>query len=257
VSTRRYLTGPAGYLGEATTTSGTTTLSIALAGLHGDILRTTTPTATGSPDGQAVDADEFGIIHDPDTGAIGTGPRYSWLGTKQRATDAGTSGLTLMGVRLYTPLLGRFLSTDPVYGGNSTTYSYPVDPINRVDVDGRMSTTSPGSGDPSAHPGLKFWFRQYNNGETWTLKLKLSARVAGQWADAIKESANPFATGVGFAALARIVGFAAAESIGATLGAVIGVYYGVFWLARKLHKSVTVRVWKSRAVVSSAVYINW
>ena len=49
---------------------------------------------------------------------VTTGIGYGWLGTKQRATDAGTSGLTLMGVRLYTPTLGRFLTTDPVYVPN-------------------------------------------------------------------------------------------------------------------------------------------
>jgi RHS repeat-associated protein len=86
-----------------------------------------------------VDADEFGIIHDPDTGTIGTGPRYSWLGQKQRATDAGTTGLTLMGVRLYTPTLGRFTSVDPVTGGNATSYGYPTDPLNESDLDGRRA----------------------------------------------------------------------------------------------------------------------
>lgn len=41
-----------------------------------------------------------------------------------------------MGVRLYNPTTGRFLTTDPVYGGNATSYGYPVDPINRSDIDG-------------------------------------------------------------------------------------------------------------------------
>jgi RHS repeat-associated protein len=71
------------------------------------------------------------------TGATTTGPRYGWLGGKQRATDTGTTGLTLMGVRLYAPVLGRFLSTDPVYDGNANSYVYPGDPINRFDLDGR------------------------------------------------------------------------------------------------------------------------
>jgi len=34
-----------------------------------------------------------------------TGPRYGWLGGKQRATETGVTGLTLMGVRLYSPIL--------------------------------------------------------------------------------------------------------------------------------------------------------
>jgi uncharacterized protein RhaS with RHS repeats len=44
-----------------------------------------------------------------------------------------------MGVRLYAPAIGRFLSTDPVYGGNANTYTYPADPINTYDLDGRAT----------------------------------------------------------------------------------------------------------------------
>ena len=44
-----------------------------------------------------------------------------------------------MGVRLYNPESGRFLSTDPVYGGNANTYTYPLDPVNMYDLDGRMA----------------------------------------------------------------------------------------------------------------------
>ncbi|WP_307782763.1 RHS repeat-associated core domain-containing protein [Tenggerimyces flavus] len=62
--------------------------------------------------------------------------RYGWLGGKQRSTDA-TGGLVLMGVRLYAPQLGRFLQTDPVPGGNLNAYSYPLDPANEYDLDGK------------------------------------------------------------------------------------------------------------------------
>jgi hypothetical protein len=43
-----------------------------------------------------------------------------------------------MGVRLYTPTLGRFLQTDPVPGGNANTYTYPGDPVNANDLNGKM-----------------------------------------------------------------------------------------------------------------------
>jgi hypothetical protein len=45
---------------------------------------------------------------------------------------------TLMGVRLYNPTTGRFLSVDPIAGGNANPYEYcSGDPVNCVDLDGR------------------------------------------------------------------------------------------------------------------------
>lgn len=41
-----------------------------------------------------------------------------------------------MGARTYLPDLGIFTATDPVEGGNTTTYTYPQDPINAQDLDG-------------------------------------------------------------------------------------------------------------------------
>lgn len=68
---------------------------------------------------------------------LSTPERYGWHGTKQR--DANTvGGVTLMGVRLYNPTTGRFLSRDPVAGGNDNTYIYPADPINLEDLDGEF-----------------------------------------------------------------------------------------------------------------------
>ncbi|MFE4822176.1 RHS repeat-associated core domain-containing protein [Streptomyces sp. NPDC056704] len=68
----------------------------------------------------------------------GTDPaRYGWLGGKQRSTET-PSGVTPMGVRLYHPTTGRFLSVDPVPGGNANAYEYcNGDPVNRYDLDGK------------------------------------------------------------------------------------------------------------------------
>ena len=142
VTTRRYVPGFTGLLAEVAVTGVVSSTVVELTGLHGDVLRTTTPSATLAPDGVGVWADEFGRVLDA-TGSLTTGPRYGWLGGKQRATDTGVTGLTLMGVRLYSPIIGRFLSTDPVYGGNANTYTYPVDPVNSFDLDGRMLKRDP------------------------------------------------------------------------------------------------------------------
>ncbi|MFT0848288.1 hypothetical protein VR010_11110 [Actinomycetaceae bacterium L2_0104] len=62
---------------------------------------------------------------------------YGWLGGKERAVEP-TSSLILMGVRLYNPRTGLFTSVDPVPGGNTTEYTYPQDPINKQDLDGKL-----------------------------------------------------------------------------------------------------------------------
>nr|WP_318552271.1 RHS repeat-associated core domain-containing protein [Kitasatospora fiedleri] len=123
----RNVTGITGDLGATTTNTGLTTLQ--LANLHGDItlqlpLNGTAPTV--------LDYDEYG------NGRTGqTTTRYGWLGTKQRSTET-PSGLTLMGVRLYSPTTGRFLSIDPVHGGNANAYDYVhADPLTKYDLDGR------------------------------------------------------------------------------------------------------------------------
>ena len=49
-----------------------------------------------------------------------------------------TSGLVEMGVRPYDPVLGRFMTVDPIEGGSCNTYDYACqDPVNAYDLDGR------------------------------------------------------------------------------------------------------------------------
>ncbi|WPF81440.1 hypothetical protein SANBI_002736 [Sanguibacter sp. 4.1] len=70
-----------------------------------------------------------------------TGPpaRYGWLGAAQRSAEA-LNGVILMGVRLYSPEIGRFLSVDSVAGGSSSAYDYcNADPVNCTDLAGTWS----------------------------------------------------------------------------------------------------------------------
>jgi RHS repeat-associated protein len=125
----RYVTGLDGNLVAAVTSTGTTVTGVRyqLVGLHGDVITTTSPGAA-TPDGAFLDYNEYGSPR----GATPTA-RYGWLGGKQRSTDS-LGGVTLMGVRLYAPALGRFLQVDPVEGGSANRYDYSFqDPVNQSD----------------------------------------------------------------------------------------------------------------------------
>ncbi|GAA4699015.1 RHS repeat domain-containing protein [Phytohabitans rumicis] len=98
-----------------------------LTSLRGDVVATL---EGGGP--AAHPADEYGRAG-PGTGVR----RYGWLGAYQRAADT-PGGLVLLGVRLYNPATGRFLTVDPIDGGNANDYEYCTgDPVNCHDLDGR------------------------------------------------------------------------------------------------------------------------
>ncbi|MGC3953958.1 MAG: RHS repeat-associated core domain-containing protein [Propionicimonas sp.] len=133
-----------------------------IANLHGDIVAT-------APLGQAgvtyyAETDEYGV---PQTTGI-AGPRYGWLGTHQR-DGATLGGLVLVGAHLYASSTGRFFSVDPVSGGGENRYTYPVDPVNRLDLDGEVDwglvlevgltvdMLIPGAGDAVGAARLVMW----------------------------------------------------------------------------------------------------
>jgi RHS repeat-associated protein len=59
---------------------------------------------------------------------------YSSYSQQERATN--TTGLILMGARVYNPKTNQFTSKDPIKGGNENSYTYPNDPINAFDFSG-------------------------------------------------------------------------------------------------------------------------
>ncbi|MFJ2621294.1 RHS repeat-associated core domain-containing protein [Glutamicibacter sp. NPDC087344] len=110
------------------------TVELAVNNPHGDVVATVPLTGTGAGQGITgwVQYDEYGnqLTEPVSTGATS----YGWHGADERAVD--TSGLILMGARLYNSVTGLFTSRDPVEGGNSTSYAYPQDPIGMNDITG-------------------------------------------------------------------------------------------------------------------------
>ncbi|MFE3034265.1 DNRLRE domain-containing protein [Streptomyces canus] len=136
------------------TTSATGDVVLQLSNLHGDIatqiplVDSTTPVVNTY--------DEYG------NPLPGTDPaRYGWLGGKQRSSET-PNGVTLMGVRLYDPTSGRFLSVDPVPGGNANAYDYVnADPLNQYDLDGKWGWRKRFKswwGRTSRNPNYRHWY---------------------------------------------------------------------------------------------------
>lgn len=199
----------------AATTSKTGDTVLQLTTIHGDVALQL-PLDTSKPP-VALDSDEYGNAR---TGQAAT--RYSWLGAKQRSAETLT-GVTLMGVRLYNPVSGRFLSADPVYGGNANAYDYVhADPLNQFDLDGRIC-----------------WSCGFKKARSWAWKNK--------WDIAL--TAATFVPGVGVAAW----GYRAYRVVRAFNAGrkTIRATRATGWLAGKMHvgwRGVTrTRTWNGKA----------
>lgn len=128
----RNILGPSSDLVMTQSSDGTSQIEIT--NLHGDVVATL-PNATYNGFPNYNEATEFGAAR---TNTAALTQYYTWLGSQRRSGDA-LAGLVLMGQRLYNPQTGRFLSRDPVLGGNDNPYTYPPDPVNQSDASGACS----------------------------------------------------------------------------------------------------------------------
>ncbi len=130
----RNISGVDGLLAATEPSSGP--LTYQLSNLHGDIAGT----ADGS--GNVITTSDYQEFGTPRNGVT---VRYGWVGGYERRGDT-TSGVILMGQRLYVPVLGRFLEVDPDPAGSANAYDYAdQDPLNQWDTDG---THPPGGPSP-------------------------------------------------------------------------------------------------------------
>ncbi len=115
--------------------------SLQLTNLHGDVVATASLSQTATKPTATFEFDEFGNPKQSST------PRFGWLGGKLRRAEL-PSGVIQMGVRSYVPVIGRFISTDPVLGGSANAYDYVAqDPVNGFDLTGEVFCNC-GSHDP-------------------------------------------------------------------------------------------------------------
>ena len=129
------------------------TLTWSYPNMHGDSILTTN--LSGTRQGLIGVYDPFGQPIDPTTFALGTTnsgdavPTNTLVSAASNAREgshqklyqhAGDIAVIEMGARQYVPGLGRFLSTDPIAGGNANDYNYPNDPENGADLTGQSSS---------------------------------------------------------------------------------------------------------------------
>lgn len=160
----RNLIGIDGSLAGTVDQTGTVVLN--LANLHGDIVATAADDLAATNTTARFESTEFGGPRTPASAP----DTYGYVGAKRRSTN-DLGGLTLMGVRLYNPATGRFLSVDPVPGGNDNPYVYPTDPIDGFDLDGRCGLW----GHNTCMSHVKKFYNEHKDAVNGALQLAVGA----------------------------------------------------------------------------------
>lgn len=112
----------------------TASCTLNLTDMRGNIVATASITSGAASVSGYSEQTEFGAPRSVATQNV-VAPVYGWLGVYQKA-ESNLSGLVIMGVRVYNPTTGMFTASDPILGGNSGPYLYPVDSINGFDLSG-------------------------------------------------------------------------------------------------------------------------
>jgi len=129
----------------------TASCTLNLFDLRGDVIATAAITNGTGAVSTYSEQTEFGLPQ-PSGSFQTTAAPYGWLGAHQK-NEANLSGLVLMGARVYDPTSGRFLSIDPILGGNAGPYLYPADPVNQFDLSGQSG--APGRSSDVTYPPTK------------------------------------------------------------------------------------------------------
>ena len=111
----RFVAGPDEGISIIKSSDGSSKIQIT--NMHDDLVTQIDKSATFTGLDTYAEQTEDGIARNPDVKVEGN---YGWPGGHKRSTDT-VGGLTLMGARLNNPVSGRFLSMDPVPGGNDYT----------------------------------------------------------------------------------------------------------------------------------------
>ncbi|WP_157250045.1 DNRLRE domain-containing protein [Nonomuraea typhae] len=248
--TPSWISGPNGQLSRnvngvdgdlAAVTAGPGQVRLQLTTLHGDVaaeLALDTGAAT------VLDADEFGVSRSQ-------ARRYNWLGGKQRSAET-LDGVILMGVRLYSPELGRFLQIDPVAGGSANAYEYCLgDPVNCTDLDGQWAFL--------VRIGIQACIRWCARGgrAAWGAARKWGPRA---WSWGKRWGRRGYRAGYRVSHYGRV-----AASRGSYFGAMAGAGYGGYcgWRTRSWRCAYGAAAWGGGAVLGAVggtgygVYRGW